>query len=154
MQSRRERLAGHVAAVNWHAIRLYRLSRRLWTNDRRAAALLVAAANRVLTGVEIPPSASFGPGLMIMHGSGIVVHPRTRAGRDCTIYQHVTLGSRSVEGAPPVLGDRVTLFAGAVALGAIHLGSGSVIAANAVVVDDLPAGAVAVAAKATILPHG
>ncbi|HEX4364860.1 MAG TPA: hypothetical protein VHZ75_09955 [Solirubrobacteraceae bacterium] len=53
-----------------------------------------------------------------------------------------------------MLGDRVTLFAGAVALGAIHLGSGSVIAANAVVVDDLPAGAVAVAAKATILPHG
>lgn len=80
-----ERGAGHIGALNWHAVRLYRLSRRLWLNDRRTPSLLIAAANRVLTGAEIPPTASFGPGLLIMHGCGIVVHPKTRAGRDCTL---------------------------------------------------------------------
>lgn len=144
-----ERGAGHVGALNWHAVRLYRLSRRLWLNERRTAALLLAAANRVLTGVEIPPTASFGPGLIIMHGCGIVVHPKTRAGRDCTLYQGVTIGSRSVDGAPPTLGDRVTLFPGAVILGPITLGNESSVAANAVVIRDLPSGATARAPLAT-----
>src|SRR4051812_21309791 len=91
-RSRADLVAGHVGAVNWHAVRLYRLSRRLWLANRPAPAVIVATVNRVVTGVEIPPSASFGPGLVIMHGVGIVVHPRTRAGRDCTLYQHTTIG--------------------------------------------------------------
>jgi serine O-acetyltransferase len=136
-----ERAARHLAAVNWHAIRLYRLSHRLWQSDHHTLAALVSAANRVLTGVEIPPDAAFGEGLMIMHGNGIVVHHRTQAGRNCTLYQQVTIGSRSTEGAPPVLGDDVTVFPGAKLLGAITIGDGAKIGANALVVRDVPAGA-------------
>jgi serine O-acetyltransferase len=149
-RSRAELVAGHVGAVNWHAVRLYRLSRRLWLANRRALAVIVATVNRVLTGVEIPPSASFGPGLVIMHGLGIVVHPRTRAGRDCTLYQHTTIGSRTIEGDPPTLGDRVTLFPGAAVLGDITLGDDSVVAANAVVICDVPVGATARGPVATV----
>jgi serine O-acetyltransferase len=46
----------------------------------------------MLTGAEIPPTVEFGPGLVIMHGNGIVVHPDVRAGADCVIDQQVTLG--------------------------------------------------------------
>lgn len=148
-----ERAAGHVGAINWHAVRLYRLSRRLWLGERRAAALLVAAVNRVLTGVEIAPQAAFGEGLVIMHGCGIVVHPRVRVGRDCTLYQGVTLGSTSVDGDPPTLEHGVTVFPGAKVLGAVTVGDGATIGANAVVLCDVPADATAVGVPARIMPR-
>jgi serine O-acetyltransferase len=146
-----QRIAGHIGAVNWHALRLYRLSRRLHENGHVALALLVAAVNRVLTGVEIPPTAQFGKGLVIVHGHGIVVHHATRAGENCTLYQQATIGSRSVEGLPPVLGDGVTLFPGAKVLGDITIGDGASVGANAVVIEDLGPNSVAVAARSRVL---
>ncbi len=86
-----------------------------------------------------------------MHGNGIVVHPRTRAGRDCVLYQQVTLGSRSTHGAPPVLGDRVQIFPGAKVLGDIYIGDGAQVGANAVVISDVPAGATAVGVPARLI---
>jgi serine O-acetyltransferase len=147
-----ERLAGHAAAMSWHAIRLQRLAQRLWAGDHRALAVLVAAFNRFLTGVDIPPSAHFGDGLMIMHGNGIVVHFMTRAGERCTIYQGVTLGARSPDGhSAPTLGDDVTIYPGAVVLGNITIGDGATIGANAVVISDVPPGGVVVGALGRLL---
>jgi serine O-acetyltransferase len=139
------RLAEQVASVNWHAVRLYRVSQRLWQADHPAAAHCIAAANRMLTGVEIPPSVQFGDGLVIMHGHGIVIHADTRVGTDCAIYQQVTIGNRGGSEPPPTLGDGVTLYPGAKVLGEIHIGDGASIGANAVVIDDVPSGAVVVA---------
>ncbi len=136
-----ESAAGRIGAVNWHALRLYRLSHWLWLRGHRASALLVTAINRVLTGVDIGPGAEFGPGLVIVHGHGIVVDGRVRAGRNCALFQGVTLGMRSVDGASPTLGNRVTVWPGAKVLGAITLGDDVQIAANAVVIHDVPAGA-------------
>jgi serine O-acetyltransferase len=146
-------LLDHLSALNWHAVRLYRVSRRLWLADHRALAGFVSALNRVLTGVEIPPSADFGPGLLIMHGHGIVVHGQVRAGRDCVLYQQVTLGSRSTEGTPPTLGDDVVLFPGAKVLGHVTLGDHARIGANAVVIEDVPTGGVATAPLARVVVH-
>lgn len=138
-----ETAAGHIAALNWHALRLYRLSHWLWVRGHRASALVVAAINRVLTGADIGPGAEFGPGFVIVHGHGIVVDAGVRAGRDCAIYHGVTLGRRSpVEGQSPTLGDRVTVWPGAKVLGAITLGDDVQIAANAVVIHDVPAGTI------------
>jgi serine O-acetyltransferase len=135
-----ERLAGHASALNWHAVHLYRLSRWLWLRDHRALAILTAAISRLLTGVEIPPSAEFGEGLVIMHGNGIVVHPWVRAGARCVLYQQVTLGSNSEHGNPPTLGDDVIVFPGAKVVGAIRLGDGSQIGANSFVSADVAPG--------------
>ena len=142
-----KRLAGHLGAgaMNWHALRLYRLSSRLFAAGHPTTGMIVAAVNRVLTGVEIHPQARFGPGLIIMHGTGIVVHPGTRVGSDCVIYQGVTLGSRAHDGKPPTLGDRVTMFPGAKVLGDIVIGDDVRIGPNAVVIASLPAGATALA---------
>jgi serine O-acetyltransferase len=138
-------MANHIAAVDWHAYRLYRLSHWLWLRGHRASAGLVAAISRMLTGVDIGPGADFGPGLVIRHGHGLVVAPSVRAGRDCALYQGVTLATRP-GGVPPrdgapTLGDRVTIFPGATVLGAITVGDGARIGANAVVIHDVPAGA-------------
>ena len=142
---RGERLAERVGALDWHAHRLYCLSHWLWVHNHRASALLVAALNRVLTGVDMGPSAEFGPGLVIRHGHGLHVAPTVRGGRDCALYHGVTLGTRpggkpSRDGAP-TLGDRVTVFPGAKVLGDITLGDDANIGPNTVVIRDVPAGA-------------
>lgn len=137
-----ETAAGHIGALPWHALRLYRLSHWLWVRGHRASALLVAATNRVFTGADIAPAADFGPGLRIVHGHGLVVDAGVRGGRDCALYHGVTLGRRSaVEGESPTLGDGVTVWPGAKVLGAITLGDNVQIAANVVVIHDVPAGA-------------
>lgn len=136
-----ESAAERIGALTWHALRLYRLSHWLWVRGHRASALLVAAFNRVLTGVDIGPGAEFGPGLIIMHGHGLVVDGRVRAGRDCVLYQGVTLGARRADGGPPKLGDRVNVFPGAKVIGDITLGDDAQVGANAVVIHDVPAGA-------------
>jgi serine O-acetyltransferase len=135
-----ERAVGGLTALNWHAVRLYRVSFWLWQHNRRSLATVVAAVNRILTGVEIPPSAVFGEGLVIMHGGGIVVHWDVQCGRNCTLYQQVTLGSVTTEGRPPRLGDGVTVFPGARVLGDIELGDRVSVTANSVVLEDVPAG--------------
>jgi serine O-acetyltransferase len=135
-----ESAAGYVGAVDWHALRLYRLSHWLWIRGHRGSALLVTALNRVLTGVDIMPAAEFGPGLLIMHGHGTVVGA-IRGGRNCVIYHGVTLGARAADGGYPSLGDRVNVFPGAKVLGPVTLGDDARIGANAVVIHDVPAGA-------------
>lgn len=114
--------------------------------------MVVSAFSRSITGIEIPPSAEFGDGPVLMHGVGNVVHWAVRAGSDCTLNQQVALGSTSDDGAPPrLVGDRVTVFAGARVLGDIYIGDGAQIGANPVVLSDVPAGATAVEVPVRIL---
>ena len=113
--------------------------------------MLVSSANRVLTGVEIEPGAELGEGLVIMHGSGIVVSEHASAGRDCVLFQGVTLGVDGKHVGGPRLGDAVTVYAGAKLLGPITVGDRATIGANAVVLSDVPAGATAVGVPARVL---
>ena len=65
----------------------------------------------------------------------------------------MTLGLRRVgEDHAPVLGRRVDVGAGAKILGAVRIGDGACIGANAVVLTDVPAGATAVGIPARVLP--
>jgi serine O-acetyltransferase len=148
-----------LTAMSWHAVRMHRLAHRLQLRGHASAARVVCTLNRVLTGVEIEPGAVFGKGLTIMHGSGIVVNDTSEVGTDCIIYQQVTLGGdahdRTGTRPPsrgPRIGDRVTLYAGAKIIGPVTVGDDSVVAANAVVLDDVPAGHTAVGVPARMLP--
>ena len=134
------------------AILLFRLSQRAWRVPlfRPVALLLQARAIRV-AGAEIHPAATIGPGLMLLHSVGIVVGHQVVAGRDLVISQGVTLGHRRGDGQP-VLGDRVRLMVGSMILGAVSVGDDTVVAAGAVVLEDVPAGHVAVGVPARSLP--
>ncbi len=105
-------------------------------------------------GIELPYSAKVGRGVVIEHQSGIVIHGNCVIGDGCIIRQGVTLGIRR-EDQPdqaPVLGERVSVGAGAVVLGGVTLGDDANIGANAVVLKNVPAGATAVGIPAKVLP--
>ncbi|WP_432541747.1 serine O-acetyltransferase [Kineococcus sp. SYSU DK002] len=116
------------------------------------AALLLQARALRSAGAEISPFARIGPGLCLMHSTGIVIGPDVRIGRGLRIYQNVTLGDGSTPGQPTI-GDDVTISAGACVLGGVTVGDRAVIGANAVVTRDVPADHVAVGVPATSRPR-
>lgn len=94
-------------------------------------------------GCDIAIGAEFGPGLYIPHPIGIVIGGEARVGRDVAILQGVTLGrTRSPAPLGPLIGDGVKLNAGAIVVGAVTVGARANIGAGAVVVKDVPPGAV------------
>jgi serine O-acetyltransferase len=138
-----------------HAVWAYRLHHRLWLAGHRLTARIVSQLVRSWTGIEIHPGATIGRRFFIDHGSGVVIGETAEVGDDVTIFHGVTLGGtvwREVK-RHPTIDDRVIIGAGATLLGAIHIGSDSVVGAGAVVLHDAPAGSLAVGVPATIRPR-
>ena len=104
-------------------------------------------------GIELPYNAKIGRRVIFEHQHGIVIHGNCEIGDDCYIRQGCTLGNRSLDRIhdAPKLGERVNVGAGAKILGAVTLGDGSSVGANAVVLCDVPAGATAVGIPAKII---
>jgi serine O-acetyltransferase len=112
-------------------------------------------------GIELPYSAVVGRRVIIEHQGCIVIHGNSRIGDDSIIRQGVTLGNKTLTRPldAPTLGKRVNVGAGAKILGAVNIGDGASVGANAVVLQDVPAGALAVGIPATVrvlspLPSG
>lgn len=102
-------------------------------------------------GIELDFSTRVGRRVVIDHHSGIIISGYAEIGDECRLRQNVTLGIRAAgEDRAPVLGRGVDIGAGAVLLGPITVGDGAVIGANAVVLIDVPDGALAVGVPATI----
>lgn len=107
---------------------------------------------RNVYGIEIPYTSKLEPGVIIEHQGGIVIHGSVSIGAGSIIRQNCTLGIRSLDRLDdaPSIGRRVNIGAGAVLLGKISVGDGAQIGANAVVLTDVPAGALAVGVPAVI----
>jgi serine O-acetyltransferase len=105
-------------------------------------------------GIELPYSARIGRRVVFEHQHGIVVHGAAQIGDDCIVRQGVTLGIRTLDqlGQAPVLGKRVNVGAGAKILGDVHVGDDAHIGANAVVLKNVPAAALAVGVPARLIP--
>jgi serine O-acetyltransferase len=103
-------------------------------------------------GIELPYTVQLGRRVVFEHQHGIVVHGSTVIGDDCIIRQGVTLGLRSLDrlAEAPVLGRGVNVGAGAKIIGAVRIGDGAAIGANAVVLEDVPAGALAIGVPARL----
>jgi serine O-acetyltransferase len=136
-----------------HAIWGHRVSHWLWSHDLKLIGRALSALTRWLTGVDIHPGASLGPGLFIDHATGVVIGETCAIGANVTIYQGVTLGGTSLERGKrhPSVGDRVTIGAGAKVLGPVTIGHDSRIGANAVVVKPVPANTVVVGVPGQIV---
>lgn len=106
-----------------------------------------------LLGAEIPPSVMLGPGFTLVHGGfGVVIHPKSRIGRDVKIYPGVTLGRADIhlpaeqsafEGIE--IGDEAILAPGSKVLcklGVLRVGRGTVLGANAVLLESTGEGEV------------
>ena len=92
------------------------------------------------TGIEIHPGANIGRRLVIDHGTGIVIGETAEIGDDCLLYQGVTLGGtgKDVGKRHPTLGNNVMVGSGAKVLGPFKVGDNARIAANSVVLREVP----------------
>ncbi len=148
------RLEMALASPGLHALWSHRLTHRLWNRGGRAQlpARLLSQATRSLTGVEIHPGAQIGKRFFIDHGMGVVIGETAEVGDDVMLYHGVTLGGRSMTPVKrhPTVGDGAVLGAGSRILGPVVIGAGARIGANAVVVKDVPAGAVATGIPAKV----
>jgi serine O-acetyltransferase len=130
----------------------YRIRPRLLRKPFSLLYKLMRVFSHILTGIELPCEARVGRRLRIEHFGGIIVSGDAVIGDDVVIRQGVTIGlKRTHERGAPVIGNRVDIGAGAKLLGAITIGDDAVIGANAVVIKDVPAGALAVGIPARII---
>lgn len=110
-----------------------------------ASAVYTVIVNWVF-GVELPPRTQVGPGLSLMHPQAIVINQDVSIGARCMIRASTTLGNKlDAQGkdvGSPVIGDDVELGVGVIVIGPVSVGSGARVGAGAVVVRDVPAGAV------------
>jgi serine O-acetyltransferase len=136
-----------------HAIMAHRLAHELHKNKHYFSARAVSQLARHFTGIEIHPAATIGRNFFIDHGSGVVIGETAEIGDNCTIYQGVTLGGtgKDIGKRHPTLGDNVMVGSGAKVLGPFKIGDGAKIAAGAVVLKEIPAGATAVGIPAKVV---
>lgn len=129
-----------------HAIWGHRVAHWFWKARLKFIGRLISHLSRWLTGIEIHPGARIGRSFFIDHGMGVVIGETTEIGDGVTLYHGVTLGGTSLNKGKrhPTLDNNVVVGAGAKILGAIQVGEGSRIGANAVVVKSVPPNSVVV----------
>ena len=122
-----------------HALIWHRIAHWFWTHNMRFLGRLISQIARFFTLIEIHPGAQLGHGILIDHGSGVVIGETAVVGDNCTIYQGVTLGGVGTQKGKrhPTLGNNVMVGAGAKILGAFEVGDNCSIAANAVLLKPL-----------------
>ena len=135
-----------------HAMFHHRIAHELYTLKVPVIPRIISEMAHSCTGIDIHPGATIGEDFFIDHGTGVVIGETCILGRNCRLYQGVTLGALSfpknpdgtlTKGIPrhPVLEDNVTVYAGATILGRVTIGAGAVIGGNVWITSDVPAGA-------------
>ncbi|MBR5239279.1 MAG: serine O-acetyltransferase [Clostridia bacterium] len=136
-----------------HALFWHRAAHRLYLKKRYFLARSLSQLTRLFTGVEIHPGAKIGRGVMIDHGMGVVIGETAEVGDGCTIYQNVTLGGTGKDTGKrhPTIGKNVMIGSGAKVLGPFTVGDNSKIAANAVVLREVPENSTCVGVPARVV---
>ena len=104
------------------------------------------------TGIQIPPNTC-APGLQIWHYGYIIINQSVHIGRNITIYPGVEIGHKVIGGGCPLIGDDVFIGAGVKIFGAIKIGNNVTIAANAVVLHDIPDNAIVAGIPAKVVKY-
>lgn len=137
-------LAKVLLQPNLRAVVTFRLAHALATRGQLPLAIALRARALRRSGAEIHPLARIGPGLHLVHSSGVVIGPNTVIGARARLHQGVTIGEPDHDGAGTwsgaQVGDDVVIGAHAVLLGDVVVGDGARIGANSVVTHDVAAG--------------
>lgn len=122
------------------ALQSYRLSHKLWSDNRHSLAWFLQGASSKRYTIDIHPAAVIGRGIMIDHGHGLVIGETAVVGDHVSILHNVTLGGTGKQSGDrhPKIGSGVMIGAGAKILGNITVGTGSRIAAGSVVLQPVP----------------
>ena len=135
------------------AVLSHRRAHWCYTHGLKLLARMISQASRRRTGIEIHPGATIGKRLVIDHGMGVVIGETAEIGDDCLIYHGVTLGGtgKDVGKRHPTIGNNVLIGTGAKVLGPITIGDNSRVAANSVVLKDIPENCTAVGIPARVV---
>ena len=132
------------------ALCIHRIAHQFHVQGVPLVPRILAESAHASTGIDIHPGAQIGGGCFIDHGTSVVIGETTVIGRNCTLYQGVTLGARRFDRTKsgslrrgskrhPTLRDGVTVYANATILGGdTIIGSGSTIAASVLVQESVP----------------
>ena len=135
------------------AVRSHRRAHWCYKHNLKLLARMISQASRHRTGIEIHPGATIGRRLVIDHGMGIVIGETAEIGDDCLLYHGVTLGGtgKDVGKRHPTIGNNVLIGAGAKVLGPFKIGDNSRVAANSVVLSEIPPDSTAVGVPAQVV---
>lgn len=123
------------------ALQGQRVAHWLWTRNRRHLAPHFQSRTSEIFGVDIHPAARMGKGIMLDHGSGLVIGETAVVEDDVSILQNVTLGGTGKESGDrhPKVRRGALIGAGAKILGNIEIGTGAKVGAGSVVVGPVAA---------------
>jgi serine O-acetyltransferase len=125
----------------FHALQAYRVAHWLWSNKRRALAVHLQNRMSEVFGVDVHPAARIGSGILIDHGTSVVIGETAVVEDNVSLLHEVTLGGTGKDGGDrhPKVRSGVLIGAGAKILGNIEIGRGAKVGAGSVVLKDVPA---------------
>lgn len=138
----------------WHAILMHRFIHIMYNLKIPFFPRLFSQISRFLTGIEIHPGATIGPGFFIDHGAGVVIGETAEIGDNCVLFHNVTLGGTGKHKGKrhPTLGNSVAVGTGATILGPVRIGDNVNIGANTFVyMVDIPDNCTVVGTPALIV---
>jgi serine O-acetyltransferase len=124
----------------YHALQSQRVAHWLWNEGRQPLAFYLQNRISEVFAVDIHPAARIGKGILIDHGTSVVIGETAVVGDDVSMLHEVTLGGTGKESGDrhPKVGNGVMIGAGAKILGNVRIGNGSKVAAGSVVLDEVP----------------
>jgi serine O-acetyltransferase len=124
----------------YQAIQTHRFAHAMHKAGRRDFALYLQSRASLVFQVDINPAVPMGKGIMVDHGTGLVIGETAVVGDNVSMLQNVTLGGtgKSDEDRHPKIGNGVLIGAGAKVLGNIVVGDCSRIGAGSVVLKEVP----------------
>lgn len=128
--------------------RLQRKAFKLYSMNIPLIPAFIWKLNRIIFSCDVKYTIEVGNGTTFFHnGLGVVIYPQAKIGKNCSIYQNVTIGGnrkkRNGEQTAPIIANDVFIGPGACILGLVKIGNGAVIGANSAVTKDAPSNEVA-----------
>lgn len=125
----------------FHAIQSYRVANWLWNRERKPLALYLQNRISEIFAIDIHPAAKIGKGILIDHGTSVVIGETAVVGDNVSMLHEVTLGGTGKDSGDrhPKVGNGVLIGAGVKVLGNVKIGDGAKIGAGSVVLHEVPA---------------
>ncbi|XP_020214431.1 serine acetyltransferase 4 isoform X1 [Cajanus cajan] len=123
----------------FQSLQVYRVAHALWGQGRKILALALQSRISEVFGVDIHPAAKIGDGILVDHGTGVVIGETATIGNRVSLMQGVTLGGTGKEtgNRHPKVAEGVLIGAHASILGNIRIGECVMIAAGSLVLQEV-----------------
>jgi len=136
------------------ATSIYRLSHYFFCKRLGPISKIFYALNIMLFGLDISPMTEIGPGLVICHLVGNIIH--AKIGKNALLYGQNVFGGDGYDSKKgwyggPVVGDNLTMYIGSKILAPVNIGNKVVIGAASLVLNDVPDNKVVVGIPAKVI---